>query len=1144
MAFIACFLYGVSIDADKALSQARAYGGLIPESMVIQGQSPGAATQLSLTVKDSTIRYVIRALARQANLKLVYDNSDAKFGQRISVEISGRDVLQAFNTALEGTGLVARLTSEGETIMVRRDTVDNESKTKTSAQGMIIGKVVDSASGTGLSGATVTLKALGVSTMTAKEGAFRFEGLRPGEAEIIVKLLGYKSRTMAVVVSMERGAMVNVPLVPAPTSLSEVVTTATGKQRRVEVPNDIAVVDVQEVIRTNPVNTVSDLLSTRVPGLYVARTSGEPGADSRIRIRGVSSINASNEPILILDGVRIRSEVNEAGGSSPIDQIDVNSIQTVEVLKGPSAVALYGSEAANGVIVLTSKRGRAGVHRWSANASFGSQVMPGKWPLNYYAWGEDLFGGTGVIQCVVPMQISQDCRYDSTSVYQILNDPGTTIFSRGEENSQSFTFDGGKDAVRYSLTGTLRSTLGVLKLPDDDVKILEDIGKDVPYWQRRPQSNESKSISGSIGIDYSTNTVFTYSPSLTFTKGRSTPLVQALQAASEMPPPVTLYSGDGSVLGTGSGLLVRVARFAQRQVTSQLAARNAVNFRTRAFDYFNINSNIGYEIFSSVQSEILARGDVCPVEAPGKTGIGKCSTNELLDSIGKFSKTKGNSSGFNARISLVGPKYNFGGVGLVPSMGGDFTSNTQESMNISGRDLAVGSSGTANSAGASYVAVWSPSSNSFGTRRSGGLYLEANLNIGDKLWFPLALRTDAGNAIGGSVRPKFPKIGSSYLISDSGFFRDLPVIGNLSELRLRWAIGASGKQPGLASRYRTYNHGQGYGDGIFTTVGRINSIGNSLLRPERSKELEVGLDAEVMESSFGFLSINATFARISTTDLLISSPLPPSLGGLPERITNLGDALNQSFELGVQSLVRIGEFDWVSDLGVTTSRNILKRLNQSMDSHILRPGESSAAGASLTQLTWTRHVAGYPLYGKWAYPLVAYADRDDDGFISPEEVVYGDSAIFIGAPYPKFVLNSAHTFNLFRSYSLTAVVSYENGATQTLGQSKRSDLYNTINNIPSMPIKEQAYGRYSPLSRTASLSTFRLQSMQLTYTFSHISLAHIGIRQGAISLFGNNLGLWSNYTGKDPNVGAVGETLIDNYRLPTPRSYGIKVRVN
>src|SRR5581483_1560104 len=169
--------------------------------------------------------------------------------------------------------------------------------------------------------------------------------------------------------------------------LQQIVTTATGPQRRLQVANDITTINVDSVMQTAPVRSVTDLLETRVPGLEVEHTSGNPGDPARIRLRGLSSITRNNDPIVVLDGVRI--DVSESGNqnlarSSPLspnfgsytapsrlDQIDPASIETIDVFKGPRAAALYGPDAANGVIVITTKKARPGPPHWSYSVTQG-----------------------------------------------------------------------------------------------------------------------------------------------------------------------------------------------------------------------------------------------------------------------------------------------------------------------------------------------------------------------------------------------------------------------------------------------------------------------------------------------------------------------------------------------------------------------------------------------------------------------------------------------------------------------------------------------------------------------------------------------------------------------------------------------------
>ena len=232
--------------------------------------------------------------------------------------------------------------------------------------------------------------------MTSDCGRFTLKAVPLGKQVLSARLFGYHpiDRTVTVVDSIR--SMVNIVMVPVPTVLSGVVTTATGLQRKIEVGNDITSINVDSIRQVAPITSVTDLLETRVPGLTVLHSSGVPGDPSRLRLRGVGSPTLNNDPIVVIDGIRVYASQSDTrnnnlapaltGGSgavhgyaapSPLDQIDPSSIETIEVFKGPSASALYGSDAANGVIIITTKSGRAGPVHWSSNLGQGVNWLPG-----------------------------------------------------------------------------------------------------------------------------------------------------------------------------------------------------------------------------------------------------------------------------------------------------------------------------------------------------------------------------------------------------------------------------------------------------------------------------------------------------------------------------------------------------------------------------------------------------------------------------------------------------------------------------------------------------------------------------------------------------------------------------------------------
>ncbi|HXC26038.1 MAG TPA: carboxypeptidase-like regulatory domain-containing protein, partial [Gemmatimonadaceae bacterium] len=308
---------------------------------------------------------MIRTLAHKAHLRPVYDEGDPALAERVTVHIVDVGILEALAIVLKGTRLVGMLAPDGETIMIHAPPGRGLADRITG--GAIYGRVSDSASGQGLGGATVRVVGTKISVVTSDSGRFTLKEVPTGDQVLSAKLFGYRPAEQTVTVADSSHTTVRIVLVPIPTVLSGVVTTATGQQQRYQVGNDITVLNADSVMKVAPVSNLTDLLETRVPGLIVQHTSGIPGAPSRLRLRGISSINSSSDPILIIDGVRVYADqsgntnpqqqgsITSGGGSqvstiptdnsntinhltfsgpSALDQLDPNSIESIEVLKG------------------------------------------------------------------------------------------------------------------------------------------------------------------------------------------------------------------------------------------------------------------------------------------------------------------------------------------------------------------------------------------------------------------------------------------------------------------------------------------------------------------------------------------------------------------------------------------------------------------------------------------------------------------------------------------------------------------------------------------------------------------------------------------------------------------------------------------
>ncbi|MFN7800927.1 TonB-dependent receptor plug domain-containing protein, partial [Gemmatimonas sp.] len=293
--------------------------------------------------------------------------------------------------------------------------------------GTLTVTVTDAANQRPIEAARVFLVGTTIAGQTTPEGRLVLRPVNPGSYTVRILRVGYTEQSRPITIAAGQGATLSVALTAAAVNLAAVVTTATGEQRRVEIGNATANIDAAKVAEASPLGNLNDLLNSRAPGVTV--TSGtQTGTGARIRIRGMNSISLNNEPIWIIDGIRMTS--NNAnfstatgsgggtGGNAPSRVGDINpeEIESIEIVKGPSAATLYGTDAANGVILVTTKKGRAGAARWSIYTEGGTLYDRNFYPDAYSLWGKrpnETVSSRAF--CNLQRVGTGECRADSTS---------------------------------------------------------------------------------------------------------------------------------------------------------------------------------------------------------------------------------------------------------------------------------------------------------------------------------------------------------------------------------------------------------------------------------------------------------------------------------------------------------------------------------------------------------------------------------------------------------------------------------------------------------------------------------------------------------------------------------------------------------
>jgi TonB-dependent SusC/RagA subfamily outer membrane receptor len=306
---------------------------------------------------------------------LSYDAGVALSMGRISLRADGLTVAAALSQVLLGTGLRAYVAVDGHDILIRHSPPPRvEFLAHQQSGAPIVGRVTDGATRAPLDQVSVRVEGPGLGAVTTSDGRYTVPNVPPGAYRVTARRVGYQALSKDVTVAAPgRPVALDFALVPALTKLDEVVTTAVGDQRRYQVGNVISTIGVDSIAPTAPVTSLTDIISARAPGVEVIENSGLTGSGESIRIRGQSSLVLQADPIVIVDGVR---QDNTAGGNnysgpngyptpSRMNDIDFNDIETIDVLKGPAASTEYGTDAANGVIVITTKHGSVGRPRRS-----------------------------------------------------------------------------------------------------------------------------------------------------------------------------------------------------------------------------------------------------------------------------------------------------------------------------------------------------------------------------------------------------------------------------------------------------------------------------------------------------------------------------------------------------------------------------------------------------------------------------------------------------------------------------------------------------------------------------------------------------------------------------------------------------------
>lgn len=1103
---------------------------------------------ITLDLTNATVGEALREVSRQLGGRLMFDEGANAIATRVEIQESEIAVGQALQRILAGTELQVSSTNRGGVLLIKQpqpavapvDTVN------------VRGRVVDSSSGEPVTEVVITIDSRREHVVTDKSGNFLLSRLPAGEWALTFRRIGYNTKSVALDLTAGRDTSITVSLTSQPIRLAEIVSTATGDRRKLEIGHSTAGIgNVDSVMQVTPVSSVSQLIKNRVPGLLATTSSGAVGAPTRLRIRGISSIESNNEPVIVVDGIVISNSAatsithtlnagvhggtNQSGAndlSMRLDDLDPNMIESVEVMKGPAASTMYGAEAANGVIIIKTKRGRVGPPSWSFYSDYRTlaQVKDYEYPVRIV--GTTMKGGNSsmLLDCRISAQYLGNCRpTDEVVGFNMLRDPLFTPQARGFTKSFGATVSGGTEGLQYFIGGTSTDQLGTAKMPEVNRTWIERArgGQKIKEELLRPNALRKNSmnarITGRIG---STASVALGANFISQTQrvgaNGMAGLVAAPRAQSDTTPVV---SGWQSWYGKR-----------EQDIKHIIGNASGTWHPTWLNNAFFVNATYGWD-FSLRDDEYYAPKGSCHPLCAGTTDqgvLGYINTGRRTD----FTQSLNLNTSFNYPLTSW--------LSTSTRFGGNFRRFQYYDLYGSATDLQVGVK--------LYAATGTKQVSNLGdTRTTAGWYLEEQLNFRqDRLFATVGLRQDAGSSIGETEKPIFVKWNVSWLASEEKFF---PLRDQIDLFRVRFATGSAGVLPTTTARNRTYVMANnfvmedGSANGFFAELG---SPGDPELRAEHSREYEGGLDIELFERR---LSFDLTWYKKFTKDAIDRGPVAGSVGAsrLRPLLGNLGDVENQGYEFG--SMLRVLDTDKISfDLSghLASRRNKLVRLAEGNVSFI-----SLNASGDLYTGNETRKVEGYPLFGRWAYPILGWADRDGDGMIDPLEVMVGDSLEFVGPSEPRYNAYVGSQIGLLnRQLMIAANFAYSGGQVQFNQLRKNMQQYAPAQQGMNADLRAQAcvVAGYAQGTRRATdwcymetVKLWRLQDLSIRYILPSTLVRHIGASSGVLSLSTTNLKHWSNYQGRDPDVNTApvtGNAILGGEAFGAPREYGIRLQLN
>jgi TonB-linked SusC/RagA family outer membrane protein len=969
------------------------------------------------------------------------------------------------------------------------------------------GTVTDAESGETIPGVNVALVELNTGSATNPDGEYTIEGVPEGTYTLRATFVGYQTFETEVTVQANQTVTQDIAMQPGTVGLDEVVVTGYGSQQRSEVSGSVSSVtseDLQDIPAQNP----ESLLQGRAAGVTVSTTSGNPGSGFEVDIRGEGSINAGGQPLYIVDGVQVSfNQGSNLSDRSPLNAISPNDIESIEVLKDAAAASIYGAQASNGVVLITTKSGRQGDTNVSLRFEGGVRQDRFNWDvLSQQDWIDyqiDALGEANFRNIILPVYgYSPDVNFSELAA----TDWREFVTRDGAHRSAEFTANGGTENTQFYLSGGWSNTEAGLR--------------SVAYEKYNFRTNLTQQftdrLSATIKVALSSQDM----PSVC----QDGFFINCPFSAIQFEPPISfpfLENGDynpNTAFGQNNNVAVVLNEEERSTNLTQIIGNFQPTFRIAP--WLRATGNLGIDFQQRRETDYEP-----PIADPGDGG----STN-------KFNNTLTN---ITANATLNADKT-FSDVHDVSGLVGTEYRREFETFNNFGVQgfnnplLSAPSAGSENS-------FFSGSNTEF---RLFSVFSRASYTYDSRYTVQLTGRVDGTSRFGSDQRfGFFPSGAVSWRIAQEDFF----TVDAINELKLRVSYGVTGNSSigNFASR-GLYNVSGSYQGQVGFDPGQI---ANPQLTWEENQEINIGLD-------YGLWSNRVTGAidvyRSTTNELLLGRPLPRS-SGFASITENIGAVENQGVELSIETVnILTEDFRWSTRFNVGINQNTVEELTEGAEA--LNPANSLPIPVGRSLEAWrvpiwagVNPADGRPMYydadGNITYQTSEADEQFFDGGEEDAEGGFGTRITYKGL--------SLDTYFQF-SYGSTALPNTERAFLSTHGAfnagleilNRRWREPGDVTDVPGAvpfgdrPGTDAFSGVHSYWLYDASY--LRLKSMRLSYNLPSNLMETVGMRGARVYVSGFNLVTWTSYIGLDPEVAGAFNT--SSY--PAERQFNFGIELN